>query len=295
MQMDNTTGGRESSQGAEQHAAQSVVPRIDAAAEALLPAEARVAQVIREAPDAVIHQSVTELAAAAEVSTASVVRCAQKLGFKGFHDLKLALAQDLAAFRLSEPEEREMSVLSRVTAAGAQSVRDASALVDPAAFDDAVRAVDRAQRILFVGVGTSAPLAQDAGYRFRAIGLQAEAPADAHVQHVAARLLGRGDVCFAVSHTGSTRETLAAVEAARIAGAQTVLVTSFLKSPLAEVADVVLLAGSREVSFRLEAMASRLAHLAVIDAMLVAVAELDPRRSERALDLYADVIAEHRF
>jgi DNA-binding MurR/RpiR family transcriptional regulator len=224
-----------------------------------------------------------------------VIRCAKKLGFKGFHDLKLTLAQDLAAFRHLSGESEELSVLARVTAAGAQSVRDASALVDPAAFEEATDALGRARRVLFVGVGTSAPLAQDAAYRFRAIGLETEAPADAHVQHVAARLLHEGDVCLAVSHTGSTRETLAAVEAAKTAGARTVLITSFLRSPLADVADIVLTAGSREVSFHLEAVASRLAHLAVIDALLVAVAEQDDERSQHALDLYADVLSEHRF
>jgi DNA-binding MurR/RpiR family transcriptional regulator len=57
----------------------------------------------------------------------------------------------------------------------------------------------------------------------------------------------------------------------------------------------VLTAGSREVSFHLEAVASRLAHLAVIDALLVAVAERNEARSRRALTLYSDVLSEHRF
>src|SRR5262249_36067059 len=162
--------------------------RIQAAMPSLLPSVERVARLILAEPDAVIYQSITEFATSAGVSTATVIRCAKELGFKGFHDLKLTLAQDLAAFRhLSEPDD-QTSVLARVTAAGAQSVRDASALVDPTAFDAAVEALSGARRLLFVGVGTSAPLAQDAAYRFRAIGLEAEAPIDAHVQHVAARL-----------------------------------------------------------------------------------------------------------
>jgi DNA-binding MurR/RpiR family transcriptional regulator len=57
----------------------------------------------------------------------------------------------------------------------------------------------------------------------------------------------------------------------------------------------VLTAGTREVSFRLEAMASRLAHLAVMDALLLATAERDPERSQRALDQYAEVVSEHRY
>jgi DNA-binding MurR/RpiR family transcriptional regulator len=278
---------------------QSVLPKLRAAMPSLKPGDARVVQLILDQPEAVVYQSVSEVAASAETSTATVVRCAQTLGFKGFQDLKLALAQELAAIReslaataqASEPQ----SALARVTAAGAQSVRDAGALVDPQAFDAAVAALSRARHLLLVGIGTSAPLVQDAAYHFRTIGISTDAPADVHVQHVAARLLGSEDVCLAISHTGATRETLEIVGAARAAGARTVAITSFLRSPLTETVDVVLTAGSREISFRVEALASRLAHMAVVDALMVAIAELDQARARVALDLFASTVAEHRY
>jgi RpiR family transcriptional regulator, carbohydrate utilization regulator len=257
-------------------AARWVRPRVEAAMTTLQPGEAKVARVLLDAPDAVIYQSASEFAESAGTSTATVVRFAQKLGFKGFHELKLKLAQDLAVFDRQQVETADGtpgSILARVASAGAQSVAD----------------------VLFAGVGTSFPLVQDAAYRFRTIGIDTDAPPDVHVQHVAARLLRPEDVCVAVSHTGSTRETLMVVEAAKAAGARTVVITSFLRSPLTELADVALTAGSREVSFRLEAMASRLAHMAVVDALLVAVAEKDESRSRLALDLFADVLGEHRI
>lgn len=249
---------------------------------------------ILEGPDAVIHQSVSEVAQAADTSTATVVRCAQKLGYRGFHDLKLALAREQEP--LADPCVRAgTSLLYQVCEAGAQTIRDAAALVDPVEFDIVVDAIAGAGRALFVGVGTSSPLAQDAAYRFTTIGVPAEAPADAHVQHVKASLVSSGDVCVAVSHTGSTREILTTVNAARAAGATTVAITSFARSPLTESVDHVILAGTRELSFGLEAMASRLAHLALLDALLVAVANLDPDRAQRTLRLYTDALGEHRF
>jgi RpiR family transcriptional regulator, carbohydrate utilization regulator len=276
-----------------------LLPRIRATLPTLQASDARVAQAIIDDPESAIYRSASEIASIADTSTATVVRCAQKLGFRGFHDLKLALARDQATFRSAPGSghtgEDDGNVLAQVTAAGAQTVRDATALVDPEAFDAAVSALHEAGRILFVGVGTSGPLAQDAAYRFRAVGLIAEAPADVHVQHVAARLLGPGDVCTAISHTGSTRETLEIAAGAKAAGATTIAVASYISSPLNEVADIVLTAGTREVSFRLEAMASRLAHMAVLDALLVAVADREPERSQAALDIYADVLSEHRY
>lgn len=274
-----------------------MLAEIRSALPALQPSDARVATTVVQQPEAVIHWSVSDLAEAAGASTATVVRCAQKLGFKGFHQLKLALAQELATFVADEAPATDAHerALEQVIATGAQTVRDAAALVDRAAFRDAVAALAGSRKVLFCGVGTSAPLAQDAAYRFSVIGLDAQAPADVHVQHVRARLLERGDVCVAVSHSGATRETLACASAAHEVGATTIAITSYSRSPLTELADLVLVAGSREVSFRLEAVASRLAHLALLDALLVAVADTVGSRADDALRRYTDVIGEHRL
>jgi RpiR family carbohydrate utilization transcriptional regulator len=278
-----------------------VQARVRAHLPGLQAADERVARVILGQPNVVIYKSASELGEMADTSSATVVRCAQKMGFKGFHDLKLALARELAVFEQARVADSppggdpRLAVLEQITRAGAESVRDAGALVDPAAFDSVVDAIASARRVLFIGVGTSAPLCQDAAYRFSAIGVLAEASADVHVQHVVARLLTDKDVCVVVSHTGSTRETLAAAKAARDAGATTVAITSFATSPLTELVDQVIVAGTRELALRFEAMASRLAHLALLDALLVAVAGRDERRSQAALEIYTDVLGEHRL
>jgi RpiR family carbohydrate utilization transcriptional regulator len=278
-----------------------VQARIRAHLPALQAADARVARAILEQPNVVIYKSASEVGELADTSSATVVRCAQKLGFKGFHNLKLALANELAVFEQARAQEApatgdpRVAVLEQITRAGAESVRDAGALVDPEAFEAVVDAIASARRVIFLGVGTSAPLCQDAAYRFAAIGVVAEAPTDVHVQHVVARLAGDQDVCVVVSHTGSTRETLAAAAAAKEAGATTVAITSFANSPLTEQVHHVIVAGTRELALRLEAMASRLAHLALLDALLVAVAGKDETRSRAALELYTDVLGEHRL
>jgi RpiR family carbohydrate utilization transcriptional regulator len=280
---------------------QAVLAHVRAMAPSLQASDARVAQAILDEPDAVVYRSVSEVAEAADTSTATVVRCAQKLGFRGFHDLKLALARERATFaeaaraQTGDAVDPRLAPLAQVVAAGAQTLRDALALVDPQAFEAVAAALARSERVLVAGVGTSAPLAADAAYRLSAIGIAADAYADVHVQHFHARRLGPDDVCLAVSHTGSTRETLDVVGAARAAGASTAAITSFARSPLTELVDHTILAGTREVSFQLEAMASRLAHLALLDALLVATAERDPERAEDALGAYSDMLGEHRL
>lgn len=276
-----------------------LVPRIRSLLPSLIPSDAKVARVVLEDPQKVVHLSVGDVAAVAGTSASTVVRCCQRLGFRGFQHLKIALALDGAPARglthRKAAQDSPREILGEVLISAAQVLEDSLFTVDVREFERAVSVLRRARRVLFVGVGTSAPLAQDAAYRFLTIGVRAEAPPDVHTQHVAARLLGSEDACFAVSHTGATRETMASVKAARDAGATTVAVTSFSRSPITEFTQVVLVAGGPETSFRLEAMTSRISHLSVLDALFVAVAAGTRERANVALDATADVLSQHRY
>jgi RpiR family carbohydrate utilization transcriptional regulator len=281
-------------------ATDTVLARVQAALPGLAPSEAKVARLILQRPDDCVFGTVSEVAGWAGTAASTVVRCTQQLGFRGFQDLKLALARELGALQrsavgtISEGDSPE-SVLARVIGASAETLRTAASTVDPGDFAKCVEAVGRADRVLFVGLGTSAPIVADAVFRLTTIGVRVEGPQDLYAQHLVARSLAPGDVCIAVSHTGSTRETVTAMQRAGEAGATTVALTSFQRSPLTESADLVLVAGGREVAMRMEAMASRLAHAAVLDALVVAVTLRDVAWARKHLDVYAEILADHRY
>ena len=271
----------------------ALLARVDGRLPELRPAERRVAQLLLEQPARATFTSVVELAELASTSSATVVRCAKQLGFAGFHELKAVLARELAgssppAERIDAQPDARLTALAQVTAAGAASVRDAGALVDAGVFEASVAALDRAQRVLVVGVGSSAALCKDAASRFTAIGLHVEAAADVHEQHLRARLLRTGDACLVLSHTGTSRETLAAARAAVAGGASTTAITSFAISPLVELVDHALVVGTRTLAPHLAPLATRLAHLALVDSLVVAVALRDEPRTRRALARHAD-------
>lgn len=262
-------------------------------------AEQRVGRAVLNDPAGVLHLSVTELAAVAGSSPATVVRFCKSVGLRRYQELKLALARE------SIPAEQQLldeitvsddasSVRTKVLATASSALQAAAQTVDADTLDLVARLLARARRVLFVAVGTSAPLAADIAYRLTTIGVNAVFPADVHVQHVTARMLERGDLCFVISHTGSTTETLAAVRTAATTGADTVAVTSFARSPLTEVADHVLVAGSRETAYRIESMTSRLVHLAVLDALYVLIALREPQ-THGALSATEEILLEHRI
>src|SRR6185503_1312564 len=107
--------------------------------------------------------------------------------------------------------------------------------------------------------------------------------ADVHDQHLRARLLTAADVCLVLSHTGATRETLSAARAAVEGGARTLAITSFARSPLTELVDHAIVAGTRAVALHLEPLATRLAHLALLESLVAAVALRNEPRTRGAL------------
>jgi DNA-binding MurR/RpiR family transcriptional regulator len=266
----------------------------------LRPAEERVASVLLAEPDAVIKMSVSDLAQHADTSVATVVRCCQALGFSGFHELKIGLARSAGLSSrqsLGDVEEGDdaAAVVTKVFGASARALNEATDALDAEVLAQVAGLLAAAERVIVAGVGTSGPLAADAAYRLMTIGVDATAPADAHVQHVRARLLRPSDACIVVSHTGSTSETLNVARAAADAGAVTVAITSFRSSPLTEIVDHVIVAGSHETAFRIEATASRLVHVAVIDALVVLLTLHRRDAAAEAMDLSAQVLSGHRI
>jgi DNA-binding MurR/RpiR family transcriptional regulator len=281
----------------------AVFARITAAENSLVPSDRRVARVLMEDPAFAIRASVSEVAQRAKVAPSTVIRASQRIGFDGFQDLRMAVAADLAR---QSPDSELLrhgqgvdertpppEVLRRILWASARAIQDATATVDGDAFTAAVQRVAAARRLLIVGNGTSDAPAQDAAYRFTTLGLVVQAPQDPLAQHLSARLLSGRDACIVVSHTGATNESLAAAQAASDASAFVIAVTSLVDSPLTAVANVALIAGGPDQGFRGEAMVSRLAHLAVLDALFVGVALARPKESRSALDHMAEVTRAH--
>ncbi|MCQ8193746.1 MurR/RpiR family transcriptional regulator [Streptomyces rugosispiralis] len=276
--------------------AQTALPNLGAT-------DKRVIELILGDPEAVVRGSVTELAQRAGVAQSSAVRACQRIGYRGYQDVKLAITRDLAQRDEQEQElahEEEIDsrtsageILDRILRRSGRALVDAAQSVDPELLSLTIDRIAVAGRVLVIGNGTSTAPAHDAAYRLSALGLVTTCPADVMAQHLAARHLDDSCVCLVISHTGASRESLLAAEAARAAGAFVVAITSYTKSPLTRVADAALIAGGPEYGFRLEAMASRLAHLGIVDALFVGIAVRRPKASTKALDVMADITIEH--
>jgi DNA-binding MurR/RpiR family transcriptional regulator len=93
----------------------SVAARLASHADDLTPADHRLAGVVLSQPDAVAFGTVADVAAAAEVGTATVTRFATKLGYDGYTDLQGAIRRELIG-RLRPAAERIRDEAASATA-----------------------------------------------------------------------------------------------------------------------------------------------------------------------------------
>ncbi|WP_203335373.1 MurR/RpiR family transcriptional regulator [Nocardioides limicola] len=272
-----------------------VLPTIRASLPGLHPGEQRVCQVISDRAEWVIESTTAELAEAAGVSAATVVRTAQRLGYRGFPHLKVLLARDLGVSTPVSPGGSSAAPVMVHDYFGqiAAALPQMAALLSDEALTQAVALISEADRVLVAGNGVSSTVAQDLALRLTSVGRLAEAPSDSMDQVIRARLLCPDDVLVVVSGTGATAVTLHVAEAARAAGAPVITLTGFTRAPLSRLATVELVVGGGELGLREELRVPfRIPQLILANALVAAVAAAAPGRAAQAHDLILEVIAE---
>jgi DNA-binding MurR/RpiR family transcriptional regulator len=229
-----------------------------------------------------------------------VIGLCQQIGARGFQQLKIAIARDLVqpVQFIHEDLAREDdtgTVIEKIFHSDQQALRDTLKVLDPRAMERAVAAILAARRVELYGIGSAAPIAEDANYRLLRIGIESKVVVDSHVQAISAALTGPEVVVITISHSGSTHETMTATRLAREAGATVICVTNYGKSPIQALADIVLYTMARETKFRTEAMTSRIAQLAIIDALIACLALATYDRAVATIGKTFDVLSTKRL
>ncbi|WP_082114597.1 MurR/RpiR family transcriptional regulator [Lentzea aerocolonigenes] len=267
-------------------------------------AEQRVAKVVLENPGTVAHRSITEVAEQAGTSETTVTRFCKAIGVGGYPELRIALAADTARSQARAnhdmggdigPGDDLKQVVGKVAFADARAVEETAEQLDIESLDKVVQAVAGARRVDVYGFGASAFVAFDLQQKLHRIGLTCFAWNDTHIALTSAAVLTGADVAVGISHTGSTAETVEALRVAKEAGATTVALTNFPRSPITEVADLVLTTAARETTFRSGAMASRIAQLTVIDCLFIGVAQHHVDSAKTALEATYEAVSGHRL
>lgn len=236
----------------------------------------QIARFILEHYDKAAFMTASRLGVTVGVSESTVVRFATELGYDGYPHLQRAL-QEMIRNKLTSVQRMEVAgdrmggrdVLQTVLHADTDMIRVTLDEIDRDAFQGAVDALMGAKRIYILGVRSSSALASFLGFYFNLLFENVTLVHTNSVSEIFEQVLrvGPGDVLFGISFPRYSKRTLSAMKYARDRGARVIALTDSQLSPLARVADHVLLARSDMASF----VDSLVAPLSVINALIVAV------------------------
>ncbi len=264
----------------------AVASRIQAHAEALPPAERRVAEVVLGDLSSAAFATVADLGRRASTSGATVVRLAHRLGYDGWSGLQAEARAGIdhqlrpAAERIREDAVGD--VLTTTAAREAANVHETLAAVDRHAFGTAVERLADSGRAVRVLAGT----AQDGVGALLADGLDLLRPGVERITGSPVRVSARlahaeaGDVLVAVDLRRYERWVLDAVVAAAESEGVVVALTDSRLSPLARHAEVTFVVAAEGAG----PFDSHVGTLALVNALVTGVAERRRRPATRRLD-----------
>uniref|UniRef100_A0AAU3IAJ4 MurR/RpiR family transcriptional regulator n=1 Tax=Streptomyces sp. NBC_01393 TaxID=2903851 RepID=A0AAU3IAJ4_9ACTN len=265
----------------------------------LSPGQRRIAQYLIEHLTEAAFLSITDLAERVGVSQPSVTRFAAAVGFSGYP----ALRESLQAIALSTLGSSTPGTPAEVTSNELQAAVDAEIenlenlrrdFTDPDQIIRVGRALSKSAPLTVLGLRISGSLAEYFAYAARRI-------------HPDVRVVTRGgsvayDALLQSREAGGTwvlafgmprhaQETLTAMRVARSAGLRVALVTDLGLGPLADEADVTFATGtgSRLV------FDSYAAPVVLSAALLQAMTDADPERTQARLEEYEQVAEQHQF
>jgi DNA-binding MurR/RpiR family transcriptional regulator len=262
---------------------------------ALHATELSIAKCILQDPVRVSQMNISKLAEHSETSVASVVRFSKTVGYKGFPEFRMALVGEVS--RMGElgiasaeldsgitVDDSPAEIIRKIAAADAQAIQATAQRLDVESFTAAVDAWEKAKTIGLFGVASGGFVAMDLQLKLNRQGKSAIAWRETHNALTSLSLLGPGDALVAISHSGTTLDTVDVMQEFKNRGVTIILITNSLRSPATAIADIVLITSARETTFRSGATASRIAQLTVVDCLCVALAQRNWSGTRTALD-----------
>lgn len=259
--------------------------------------EAAIADFLLEDPKKVSRMTINEISSALGLADSTVFQFTRKLGYRGFRDFRNDLLTEEFDPEISIHEnikrtDHALEMAQKVFESTIQSLQSTSALLRKEDLERASQLIIDASRLFFFGVGGSNVVCYDAYHKFLRSPVPCQFAIDFHIQLMQASLLKPDDCALIVTHTGLTRETMKIAEIAREKEASIIVLTSYPLSPLAKLADAVLISLSEETGYRSESLSSRIAQLAIIDSLFTIIMFEDEKKTKETLHAIRRVINE---
>jgi DNA-binding MurR/RpiR family transcriptional regulator len=253
--------------------------------------ERRIADFLLDNAHLLRDYSSQQLADALNISQSSVVKFSQKLGFKGYPDLKYSIGEAVA--RKNGGADGGAAGVSRAQAVGetaslwqtkSHAEEETRAINAEEKFAAAAKTIDAAQRIFVLGVGEDGVIAQAFGAKLTALGLTAVAHVDLALMTSCIAVAAPGDALVVISEHGKHGALTNLCRQFRQRRCKVISVTRNTSNTLRVHADTSLLISAHDERPHIAALVYQSALQHVLDLLYAVLIEANETREKRLLE-----------
>lgn len=253
-----------------------MLKRIEELMPDLSPTQQQVARWLLAHPKQAASATLAEVSRQTGASEPTVIRFCRHIGLSGFRELAIRLTEALSqpatyVHRAVSADDATSDAVAKVMDSSIQSLIELRSQMSAMPTDAAVDVMKNARQLAFAGLGASGHVADDACHKFFRLGIPCSTLTNVPKILQFAAIAQAGDVMIITSHTGRWSELARAARLARDCGAVVIAVTDPASS-LANEADILFPFVTFEDTSVYTPMSSRLAQLALLDALHVALA-----------------------
>ena len=274
--------------------------RIRAERDRMSAIERRIADFILDNSHLLRDYSSQQLADALRISQSSVVKFSQKLGFKGYPDLKFSVGESIARNDANEENGATLSAPVDPHSALAEGLWQSKALAGqetwlinpPEKIAGIADAIHAANKVFIIGLGEDGTAARAFAMKLSMLGILTVHHFDAVLMATAASAATRGDVMLVFSEHGKQHALCQVSRQFRELKGQVVSITRHTSNPLRAHADASLLVSAHDESAHIEPLLYQSALQHLLDLLFVLLCE---QSKGRLAQLEANLERAHRM
>ena len=239
-------------------------------------AEKRVATFVKNYPEEVIKLPINVLAEKVGVSVSTVIRLCRRIGINGYTDLKIDITRDLALNYKKTYSEINSNdsiplLLNKVQQLFSHTISNTFKILSISALKEAYLNIINSDSVLIIGAGGTAALAKLLNHKLLKLEINSQWSDDFSLIPLLINKIGKNDVLFVLSHSGSTNLVYDAVVMAKKKGCKIIILTNYLQSPMAKKSDIILATGIDEQPLGSEGVTTRMAQISIIEVLCLLI------------------------
>lgn len=257
-----------------------VLSRIRAHYNFMTQVQKRIADFILSDPEFVVKGSISDLASATDVkSEASIVRFYRTLGFDGYKDFKIQIAQELAGhvfYHSSEDintTDSTAEIKRKIFSGAISCATECMRQNDVEVYEKATELILNARRVILLGYGAASAIAYYAHFRLLELGINAHFSPDPHMNAPILAHPNPDDLIICFSKSGKTTDLVRPLKQIHPGACKILSITNSEDSPLAALSDVVIATHTDTdgVTYLTDAMNTRTVQMIVVDTLFSVV------------------------